>query len=415
MHVLFVHRSGSGQFSHLIDRLVADGAEVTLVTERAEPVRPGLRQLTYAPGEAAPARPSLAATEFHVRTGEAVAGVLQRLRREDPPDLVVGHTGWGGLLFARDMLPRTPLLGYCEYYYNAENSDLDFDPALGVGDPDRMRLRMRNAAQLVTLQAVDAAYTPTRWQQRQYPAGIRERLAVCHDGIDTRRCRPDPGARFTLPDGRMLQSGDEVVTFVARDLDPYRGYPQFMHALARVARQRPDAVFVVVGNDGVGYGRPRPDGRLWREVMAEEVLAASPDLADRVVHIPWLDHDDLIRLFQVSAAHVYLTVPFVLSWSLLEAMACGCLVIGSRTPPVQEIVVDARNGLLAPFFDTRALAERICEALARQAEFAALRRAARATVLARFELEACLDRQIGFVERLVSHGDALAMETLAVD
>nr|WP_131854940.1 glycosyltransferase [Bosea sp. BK604] len=410
MHVLFVHRSGSGQFFHLIDRLLAAGTEVTLVTERAEPNRPGLQQVTYAPNAAQAASASLAATEYHVRTGEAVAAVLKRLRHDDQPDLIIGHTGWGGLLFAKDVLPETPVLGYCEYYYNAENSDFDFDPALGPSDSDRMRLRMRNAAQLVTLQAVDAAYTPTRWQHRQYPANVRDRIAICHDGIDTRLCRPDAEATFTLPDGRVLKRGDEVVTFVARDLDPYRGYPQFMRAAALVAQARPDATFVVVGGDGVGYGRPRGDGRLWREVMLEET-----GLGERMVHIPWLAHADLIRLFQVSAAHVYLSVPFVLSWSLLEAMACGCLVVGSRTAPVQEVVTERRNGLLAPFFDRTALAATIVEALQRQEDYEVLRRAARAMVTAKFELEACLDRQLGLIERLVAQNDfALAeMDGLA--
>lgn len=401
MHVLFVHRSGSGQFSHLIDRLLAEGAEVTLVTERPEPNRPGLRQITYAldAGSAA-ASPSLAATEYHVRTGEAVAAILRRLRHEDRPDLIIGHTGWGGLLFTKDVLPETPLLGYCEYYYNAEESDFDFDPAVSASEAQRMRLRMRNAAQLVTLQAVDAAYTPTRWQHRQYPSSVRDRIAICHDGIDTRLCRPDPEASFTLPDGRVLRRGDEIVTFVSRDLDPYRGYPQFMRAAALVAQARPEAVFVVVGGDGVGYGRPRSDGRLWREAMVAETA-----LGERMVHIPWLARADLIRLFQVSAAHVYLTVPFVLSWSLLEAMACGCLIVGSRTAPLQEVVVDRRNGLLAPFFDRAALAGTIVEALERQEDCEVLRRAARATVTAKFELEACLERQLGLIERLVAQND----------
>ncbi|RDJ22143.1 glycosyltransferase [Bosea caraganae] len=401
MHVLFVHRSGSGQFSHLIDRLLAEGAEVTLVTERAEHSRPGLRQIAYALDAGLAASPSLAATEYHVRTGEAVAAVLRRLRREDRPDLIIGHTGWGGLLFVKDVLPGTPLLGYCEYYYNADDSDFDFDPAFGISEAQRMRLRMRNAAQLVTLQAVDAAYTPTRWQHRQYPAAIRDRIAICHDGIDTRLCRPDPDASFTLPDGRELRRGDEVVTFVARDLDPYRGYPQFMRAAALVAQARPGVLFVVVGGDGVGYGRPRSDGRLWREVMLAET-----GLGERMVHIPWLAREDLIRLFQVSAAHVYLTVPFVLSWSLLEAMACGCLIVGSRTGPVQEVVSDRRNGLLAPFFDRSALAGTIAAALERQVEYEPLRQAARAAVLGRFDLEACLDRQMGLVERLVAQNDS---------
>lgn len=373
---------------------------MTLVTERAEQNRPGLRQVTYALDAGQASSQSLAATDYHVRTGEAVAAVLRRLRREDSPDLIIGHTGWGGLLFVKDVLPETPVLGYCEYYYNAENSDFDFDPASGVSEAQRMRLRMRNAAQLVTLQAVDAAYTPTRWQHRQYPASVRDRIAICHDGIDTRRCRPDSLASFTLPDGRLLKRGDEVVTFVARDLDPYRGYPQFMRAAALVAQERPQAVFVAVGGDGVGYGRPRSDGRPWREAMLAET-----GLGERVVHIPWLAHADLLRLFQVSSAHVYLTVPFVLSWSLLEAMACGCLIVGSRTAPVQEVVVDRRNGLLAPFFDREALAGTIIEALEHQAELEPLRQAARASVTAKFELEACLDRQFGLIERLAAQND----------
>lgn len=406
MHVLFVHRSGSGQFAHLIDRLVRAGIEVTLVTEQAEVPRAGVRQVVYAVGEAATAHLTLAATDFHVRTGEAVAAVLQRLEGGDRPDVVIGHTGWGGLLFAKDALPDVPVLGYCEYYYNARNSDFDFDRAAVPDLAERVRLRMRNATQLVTLQAIDAGYTPTRWQHRQYPRGLRERIAICHDGIDTRLCRPDAGAVFTLPDGRVLRRGDPVVTYVARDLDPYRGYPQFMRAAARLARRRPDALFVVVGGDGHGYGKARSDGRLWREVMMRET-----GLGERVVHIPWLDHAALVRLFQISAVHAYLSVPFVLSWSLLEAMACGCLVVGSSTPPVQEVVADRRNGLLASFRDEQAFAAALEEALAGRDELAGLREAARATVLTRFEREACLDRQLGFIDRLAAQGTyAMAAE-----
>jgi glycosyltransferase involved in cell wall biosynthesis len=400
MHVLFVHRSGSGQFAHLIARLLSDGHEVTLVTEGQAPARPGLRQLTYAPGAPATASPLLQATDYHARTGEAVAAVLSGLPRHDRPDIIVGHTGWGGLLFAKDALPRTPVLGYCEYFHNAEGADLDFDPQAPPSPAERRRIRLRNAAQLLTLDAIDSGYAPTRWQQRQYPAAYRGKIAVCHDGIDTQTCRPDPEARFALPDGRILRPGDPVVTFVARDLDPYRGYPQFMRAAVEVARRRPDAIIVAVGGDGPGYGRPRGDGRLWREVMLDET-----GLGGRVVHLPWLAHEALVRLFQVSAAHVYLSVPFVLSWSALEAMACGALVIGSATPPVQEVLSDGVNGLLAPFFDREALAETILAALAQGPGLASLRIAARATVLARYEREACVDRQFGFVEGLALQPD----------
>lgn len=405
MHVLFVHRSGSGQFAHLIQRLVAEGGEVTLVTEKPEPDRPGIRQIAYSVGEPATAHATLAATDYHVRTGEAVAAELSRLHRHDRPDAILGHVGWGGMLFAKDAMPGVPLIGYCEYFYNAAGSDLDFDPAFTVPEAERRRIRMRNAAQLVTLQTLDFAYAPTRWQQRQYPRALQQRIAVCHDGIDIHFCRPDGQATFALPDGRVLRPGDPVVTFAARDLDPYRGYPQFMRAAAKIAQERPEVVFVAVGGDGPGYGRPRPDGRLWREVMLEET-----GLGDRIVHIPWLAHADLVRLFQVSAAHVYLSVPFVLSWSMLEAMACGALIVGSATPPVQEVIRHGVNGLLAPFFDEARLAKTVIAALDRRAEVAPLRAAARQTVMARFEREACVDRQLGFIGRLVAEEDLLAAQ-----
>ena len=394
MHVLFVHRAGSGQFAALIGSLVAEGAEVTLITERPAQEAPGVRQLVYSVDESTTQHPALAATEYHLRTGEAVARLMERLKRSDPPDVVLGHIGWGGLLFARDALPDAGLIGYCEYYYRSTDSDLDFGIDEPVPAADRQRVRMRNAAQLLALDTLDAAYAPTQWQRRQYPAAYRQRIAVCHDGIDTRFCRPDAEATFILPDGRVLSPGMPAVTFVARDLDPSRGYPEFMRAAALVAARRPDALFVVVGGDGSGYGRPRSDGNSWREAMLAET-----GIGDRIVHIPWLAHDELVRLFQVSAAHVYLTVPFVLSWSLLEAMACGCLIIGSETEPVKEVIRDGANGLLVPFHDSEALAERIEEALASPTLLQPLRRAARETVIAGYERERCISRQTGWIHQ----------------
>ncbi|MGO4173122.1 glycosyltransferase [Bosea sp. TAF32] len=394
MHVLFVHRAGSGQFAALIASLVAEGVEVSLITERPEQEQPGVSQLVYSVEETSTRHPALAATEYHLRTGEAVAQLMERLKSTDPPDIVLGHIGWGGLLFARDALPDAALIGYCEYYYRSAGSDLDFGMSDPVPAADRYRVRMRNAAQLLALDTLDAAYAPTQWQRQQYPMAYRKRIAVCHDGIDTTVCRPDADASFVLPDGRVLRPGSPVVTFVARDLDPYRGYPQFMRAAAILAARHPDLVFVVVGGDGAGYGRPRSDDNSWREAMCGET-----GLGERIVHIPWLPYENLIRLFQVSAAHVYLTVPFVLSWSLLEAMACGCLVIGSDTEPVREVIRDGGNGLLTPFHDEELLAERIAEALAQPVLARSLKRAARETVIASYERERCIDRQIGWIRQ----------------
>jgi glycosyltransferase involved in cell wall biosynthesis len=398
MRVTFVHRHGPGQFGHLIARLAGAGHRVTFLCEKqAEPI-PGARILTHEPAAPRSGERLTRMADQHVVTGERVAELLARQsRQEGAPDLVIGHIGWGGLMFARDVLPSTPLMGYCEFFYRAEGADVGFDPADRIEAGERMRLRLRNSAQLVTLDQLDAAFSPTRWQRSLYPDAYRERIGLCHDGIDVEGCRPDAQARFTLPNGRVLAPGDPVVTFVARDLEPYRGFPQFMRAAALVARERPDVTFVVAGGDGVSYGRPRADGRTWREAMMAE---SGLDPA-RVVFLGTIPKADLVRLFQVTTAHVYLSYPFVLSWSVLEAMACGALVVGSATPPVQEVISDGVNGLLAPFFDEVALAQVIARAIdRRRPSLQSLRLAARETILARFPLDGCLSRQITAIERL---------------
>ncbi|OYY25794.1 MAG: glycosyl transferase, partial [Azorhizobium sp. 35-67-15] len=279
-----------------------------------------------------------------------------------------------------------------------------FDPDDPVTNDDRQRLRLRNSAQLLTLEAMDGGISPTRWQKARYPAPFLGRIAQCHDGVDTQVFQPDSQARLRLPDGRELAPGDPVVTYAARDLEPYRGFPQFIRAAARVARARPDALFVVAGGDGVSYGRPPADGRTWRETaMAQSGLDPA-----RVVFLGSVPHATLRRLFQVSAAHVYLTYPFVLSWSVLEAMACGALVIGSATAPVEEVIADGISGLLVPFFDEEALAARIGEALDDAAQYAPLRARARRTVVERYDLQRCLARQTALIASLLQRRPAPA-------
>jgi glycosyltransferase involved in cell wall biosynthesis len=399
MPYVFVHRHAPGQFVHLIARLVALGHEVVVVAEHFERPIPGARCLPYAVAPAAPGTASsMRAAGFHVRTGEAVAAVLDRLRRAGlRPEAIVGHTGWGGLLFTKDVFPDVPVLGYCEFYHHATDSDFDFGrPGKVVSLADRTRIRLRNAAQTATLGTIEAGLSPTRWQRDLYPAALRNRIMVCHDGIDTTLCRPDDGAVVTLPDGRCLSRADRLVTFVARDLDPYRGFPQFLEMAAAVANADPSVTFVAVGGNGPGYGAPRTDGRTWQEA---EMARTGLDPAR--IHFPgWLPHGDLIRLFQLSSAHVYLTVPFVLSWSLLEAMSCGCLVVASATPPVREVVAHRRTGILVDFFATSDLAEAVTEALAHPLRNSAVRAAAREYIRRRFDLEACLDRQMSILAAL---------------
>lgn len=403
MHVVFVHRHGPGQFVHIARRLIAEGWTVTLICETVDRPVPGLRVLRYSDtvGTAA-TRPSGAQAGKpipYIEAGRRVAAILDRMARTGrKPDLVMGHIGWGGMMFVKDALPDTPAVGYCEYYFQATGGDTDFEPTGTDTLQHRQTLRLRNAVQLATLDQVDCGISPTAWQKSRYPAAYQQKILIHHEGIDARRARPDPLATFRLSDGTLLAAGDPVVTFAARDLEPYRGFPQFMRAAAAVAERNPDAHFVVAGGDGVSYGRSAGEDTSWREVLIRET-GLGPDRIHFTGQIP---HGDLIRLFQVSAAHVYLTYPFVLSWSLLEAMACGAPIIASATPPVREVIRDGHNGRLTDFWDTAQLAARIEDMLERPLAQQTLREAARKTAAARYDVTDCTWRLQSFLQKLIA-------------
>lgn len=401
MHIVFAHRRGAGQFRHLAAHLAERGAEVAIVCETLDAPVPGVRIVRCASTDSGAGRRKghLAIADEYTRHGGRMAEAIDRLSRDGrEPDIVVGHIGWGGMLFVKDVMPHVPALGYCEYFFQPKGGDIGFDPQEAVTVAELGRARLRNMVQQATLGAVDAGLSPTAWQRSRYPVGHQPRIAVCHEGVDTTLCRPDNAARMKLPDGRVVRSGQPIVTYVARGLEPYRGFPQFMRAAVRIASQHPDLLFLVAGDDSVNYGRPHPSGHPWREVMMEET---GIDPA-RVVFLGAIDHATLTRLFQVSAVHVYLTVPFVLSWSLLEAMACGCLIVGSKTAPVEEVIAHGQNGLLSDFWDPDLLAEQTLSALRKPEVFRQTRRAARMTIERRYGRSDCLNRQVEILSRLMT-------------
>jgi glycosyltransferase involved in cell wall biosynthesis len=334
--------------------------------------------------------------EFAVLNGQAVYRMAQELRRRGfVPDVVCAHAGWGVGSFVKDAWPDAALLSYFEWYYNAVGADADFLPSAPLSDDDRLRIRAKNAPILLDMASSDWGLTPTRFQRSQFPAWLAERLTVLHDGVDTGFYQPAPGARLHLPErGLDLSDGDELITYVARGMEPYRGFPQFMTAVAEVLRRRPRAHVVIVGADRVAYGRALGDGRTYKQKMLDEL---DLDLS-RVHFTGLLSYANYRRVLHASAVHVYLTVPFVLSWSMIEAMAAGCLVLGSDTAPVREVIEDGVNGLLVDFFDTAAIARRIEEVLDRPDRHAALRAAARETVLARYALADTLPRHLALIE-----------------
>ncbi len=397
MKVLFAHQNMPGQFGHLAQALAREpGSTVLFATQRKDRELPGVGKLPYDPARAVTpgGHHYLRLMEAAVLNGQAVSRVMVALKDKGfEPDVIVGHPGWGETLFAKDIFPRSGLVAYCEFYFGADNGlvvGADTAPTLD----QTLRIRIENAHLLLALDACDRGLSPTHWQRSRFPEPYHRKIDVVFDGVDTDRVRPDPGARFTLPGGRTLTVADEVITYVSRGLEPQRGFPQFARALPAVLKARPTAQVVIAGEDKPYYGaRPAPDDS-WRALVEREGVIDP----GRVHFVDRLPYDRYVALLQVSSAHVYLTTPFVLSWSFFEAMAAGCLVVGSRTPPVLEVLQDGVNGLSTAFDDPRVIADDIVRALEHPGA-AALRGAARATIVQRYSLAQCLPEQVEVLRR----------------
>jgi glycosyltransferase involved in cell wall biosynthesis len=368
---------------------------VLLSRKPAEPIQ-GVRRMRYALRRApsSSTHPYARWTEHAALAGQAALRACLALRaRGFVPDVVVAHPGWGDALFLREVFPDARIILYCEYFWRANGADVGFADESGTGLDARCALRLRNGPLLASLEAADALYAPTRWQRDLHPAWLRERIAVIHDGIDTRHVAPEPDARATLPDGQALTDRDEVATYVARGLEPQRGFPQLMRALPALLTRRPELHVVICGSDAIVYSRPPENFATWRQAMLAE-LGPLP----RVHFVGALPYETYLSLLRISRLHLYLSVPFVLSWSFCEAMATGCLVLGSDTAPVREFIDDGRNGFLVDMRDPAAIAHRAGELLSAQHHFTAVRTAARATIAARCALPDCLAAQLALIE-----------------
>lgn len=407
MNVLFVHQNFPGQFRHMATALAADRANrvaALCINEPGYPT-PGVTIARYRPARSASKEihPLAANFEAKVIRGEgAVAGALELKRRGFDPDLIVGHPGWGEMLFVNEVWPEARTLHFLEFFYRTRGLDYDFDPEFrDLSLAGRMRLAANGSHLLASLEAMSRGYTPTLWQKSSLPPAFHDKVDVIFDGIDTGFIAPDPETRLELPDGRPLRAGDEVLTFVNRNLEPYRGFHVFMRALPAIQKARPEAVTLIVGGDSVSYGlRPR-DAENWREALLREV-GDRLDLG-RIRFLGRIPYPTYRQLLRISRVHAYLTYPFVLSWSMMEAMAAECLVIGSKTPPVQEVLRHGENGLLVDFFDVDGWSREISQALANPAAHLDLRRQARADIVARYDLRTvCLPEQLALLKRVAA-------------
>ena len=409
MRYLFIHQNFPGQFRHVAAALaeiptntvvaMGDAAEVKNRPMPSTKIRWVPYELSR---QAAPqTHHYLRGFENNVLRGQSVVRVAISLKNSGfEPDLIVVHTGWGESLYLKEVFPRAKTIGYFEFFYHSAGADVDFDPEFPSTFDDKCRVHTRNATQLLAWSTVDAGWSPTQWQANLYPAEYHPRINVIHEGVDTALLKPDDTAQFELPNGKILTPRDEVITFINRNLEPYRGFHVFMRTLAEVLKARPNAQVLMVGGDEVSYGKKHTSGLPWREVMVNEV---GNRLDMNRIHflgrIPYLHY---IKLLQVSSVHVYLTYPFVLSWSLLEAMSVGCLIVASKTPPVEEVIQANDTGILFPFFDMAMLRDSIIKALNDQTRYRSMRQCARDYIVENYDLATtCLPEQLDFFQRVL--------------
>jgi glycosyltransferase involved in cell wall biosynthesis len=402
--LLFVHQNFPGQFLHLAPEMQRLGHDVRAIAEagRSEASKVPVYSYTY---KAQPVDPKATRLGQNYTTnsdrGVVVARLARRLRADGyVPDVIFGHSGWGETLFLKEVWPEAKLLVYAEFYYRGQGADASFDAEFQAQTFDQVMFSQGRAAHMAqALAHADCGLSPTKWQASTHPPLLRQNIKVLFDGIDCARLAPNPDARFALPNGTVLKPGDEVLTFCNRNLEPYRGYHTFMRALPEVLAARPQAQVVLVGGNEVSYGRPPAQGGRWKDVILDEVKDRL-DL-DRVHFLGRIPYPDLINLYHVSRVHAYLTYPFVLSWSMLEAMAAGTLVVGSRTPPVEEIITDGETGRLVDFFDIPGWSAALTDALARPKAFQAIRNSGRALIRGRYDLRSvCLPQQIALLRQL---------------
>jgi glycosyltransferase involved in cell wall biosynthesis len=401
MHVLFVHQNFPAQFGHIAGYLVRHkGYRCSFLSEKPAGMVAGIECIQYRIQGGATEKTHYCSRTFENATWHSHAAYEALAARPDiRPDLIVAHSGFLSSVFFRELYD-CPIVNYFEYYYLTRGADMDFRPDFPYPAINRLRARARNANLLLDLDNCDAGYSPTRWQRGLFPAHHRHKIRVIFDGIDTNVWRPAANRPAHDQPRRVgnwaIPAGTRVVTYVSRGMESIRGFDIFMKIAKLLCERRRDVVFFVVGEDRVCYGG---DAEFTGSTSFKQwVLARDSYDLSRFVFTGLVPTQTLVELFALSDLHIYLTVPFVLSWSLMDALACGTTVVASNTPPVREMVQHEQNGLLADFFDVEAFADLACKVLDDPAVYRPLAQAGVRMIRERYSLDVCLPRMLDLYE-----------------
>lgn len=400
MHILFVHKNFPAQFGHIARHLIdKHGFRCTFASEKPPAQWDGLERIQYKLAGGATAKTHFCTRTFENQIWHSQALLdAMRARNDVQPDLVVGHSGFVSTLFLRELYD-CPIINYFEYFYHTRGSDLDFRKDLpAYGQMEMLRARTRNAIFLLELNDCDAAYSPTEYQRRQLPAEYQSKVSSIFDGVDTGIWKPieSPNRRIA---GWELPADKKIVTYVSRGMEAMRGFDIFMRIAKRLCDQRDDVLFVVVGEDRIAYGG---DSRFTEgKTFKHWVLSQDDYDLQRILFLGRIAPDQLANLFSISDLHVYLTAPFVLSWSLMNALACGATVMASDTEPVGEMIQDGHNGLLFDFFDVEAAVARASSVLDDPQSYQGLGRRATEMIESKYSLEVCLPQLLELYQRAV--------------
>ena len=414
MKILFIHQNFPGQFKSLAPELVLRGHEVSAMTmlSDAPPTWQGVKLVKYRVDRvnSQTVHPWLIDFETKTIRAEACYKACHLMKANGySPDVVIAHPGWGESLFIKEVWPNVKLGIYCEFYYRQQGADTGFDVEFRNTEMgDSCRVMLKNINNLLHAGVADAGISPTAWQASTYPSEMRQKISIIHDGIETELVKPGR-PRVNMKVGGadvVLTKSDKIVTYVSRSLEPYRGFHSFMRSLPKVLSAHPDAKIIIVGAEGVSYGAlPSKEvyGRSsWKEIMTSELrLRVSPQDLSRVIFLGKVPYQEYLAILQISTVHVYLTYPFVLSWSLLEAMSAGCVVVASDTAPIREVIQNDETGCMVDFFDYDAIAQKINDLIDDPEKRNTLSSKARQFVIDHYDLKTiCLPKQLQWVESL---------------